>query len=238
MTDEETPVTDGEDAAIDGENISETRSSRRWWWIGGAAALAIVVIIAVGVANGWGSGSPAAEDADPTPSASASASPAPSASGSPAPSESPSTAPEEEGDDVPPAAEPRPTAPPVGLDQPAQPAEGVRVSLASIVPISGQASVPGEVDGPALQISVDVENLSDDEALTDTMIVNVYYGPERTPANILVSPRTDLPVSIAPGETAKGLYAFTVPEAARGQVLVEVDLSLDLPVVLFEGAVS
>lgn len=220
----------------DEESSQGLPRSRRWWWIGGAAALAIVVIIAVGIANGWGTGAPETEEDGPSPTASGSASPAPS--GSPSPAESATTPPEEEGEDAPPAADPRVTAPPVGLDQPAQPAEGVRVSLASIVAISGQASVPGEVEGPALQITVDVANLSDSEALTDTMIVNVYYGPERTPANILVRPRQDLPLQIPAGETAKGVYAFSVPEAARGQVVVEVDLSVDLPVVLFEGAVS
>ncbi|MDY0985757.1 hypothetical protein SOM10_17790 [Microbacterium sp. CFBP9023] len=221
----------------DEESSPGLPGSRRWWWIGGAAALAIVVISAVGIANGWGSGAPTTEgDSHQNPTVSGSPSPAPS--GSPSPGESPTASPEEEGDDVPPAVEPRVTAPPVGLDQPAQPAEGVRVSLASIIAISGQASVPGEVEGPALQVTVDVANLSDDEALTDTMIVNVYYGPERTPANILVRPRKDLPLQIPAGETAEGVYAFSVPEAARGQVVVEVDLSVDLPVVLFEGAVA
>lgn len=98
--------------------------------------------------------------------------------------------------------------------------------------------MPGEVAGPALQVTVNVENANDSDALTDTLIVNVYYGTDRTPANILVQPRQDLPLSIAPGEAAQGVYAFTVPEAARGQILVEVDLSVDLPVVLFEGPVS
>ncbi|WP_091229815.1 hypothetical protein [Microbacterium sp. 3J1] len=216
----------------DQESPSEAPSKRRWWWIGGAAAAAIAVIIAIGIATGWGGGTaPTPEGSAPATSASGSPSPSPSASDSGTP------APEEDAEEVPPT-EARPTAPPVGLDQPAAPAEDVRVSLESIDAITGQASVPGEVQGPALQIAVNVENLSSEETLTDTMIVNVYYGPERTPANILVRPREDLPVSIAAGETGKGLYAFSVPEAARGQVVVEVDLSLDLPVVLFEGAVS
>lgn len=236
MTNEESPSEASETTEIaetaEVTESTEASSRRRWWVIGGAAALVVAVIIAIGIATGWGSGTtPAPEGSDPSPSTSASSSPAPSAS------ESAEPTPEEDGEAAPPA-EGRPTAPPVALDQPAAPSDDVRVTLSSIVPIAGQASVPGEVEGPALQIVVDVENLSSEEALTDAMIVNVYYGPERTPANILVRPREDLPVSIAAGDTAKGLYAFSVPEAARGQVVVEVDLSLDLPVVLFEGAVS
>ncbi|MCM3778118.1 hypothetical protein [Microbacterium hydrocarbonoxydans] len=112
------------------------------------------------------------------------------------------------------------------------------MTLASITAIEGQASVPGEVDGPALQVTVNVENTNHEDALTDTLIVNVYYGPDRTPANILVKPRRDLPLSVAPRETAEGVYAFSVPADAHGQILVELDLSLDLPVILFEGAVA
>lgn len=201
---------------------------RRWWWIGGAAVLAVVVVIAIGVATGWGSGTPTSPDgAGPSPAVSGSTS-APSPSGSADPEEEETAKP----------AAPRTTAPPVALDQTAEPADGIRVSLSSLTAISGQASVPGEVKGPALQVTVIVENTSKTEALTDTLIVNVYYGADRTPANILVRPRQDLPLTISAGDSAKGVYAFSVPEDARGQILVEVDLAVDLPVVLFEGAVS
>lgn len=205
--------------------------TRRWWIIGAAAAAVVALIVAIGVATGWGSDS-SGDSAGSEPTASATSDPGGS---TPSPSASEGADPEEE---APETAAPRQTSAPVPLDQTAEPAEGVRVSLASITAISGQASVPGEVDGPALQVTVNVENANEDDALTDTLIVNVYYGPERTPANILVRPRQDLPLSIAPGETAEGVYAFTVPEAVRGQIVVEVDLSVDLPVVLFEGAVS
>ena len=199
------------------------------WWIAGAVVLVVAVIIAIGVATGWGGGSPASTDgASPRPSTSS------SSASTPAPSESSDSAEEE----TPASSEPRPTAPPIALDQVAEPAEGVRVTLGSITPFDGQASVPGEVEGPALQVTVNVENTSKTEALTDTLIVNVYYGPDRTPANILVRPRQDLPVTIPAGESAKGVYGFSVPADARGQILVEVDLAVDLPVVLFEGAVS
>lgn len=212
------------------ESSSVPPAKRRVWWIVGAVVLVVAVVIAIGVATGWGGGSPASTDGStPRPSASS------SSSAAPAPSESSDPA---EGEETPESAAPRPTAPPVALDQAAEPAEGVRVTLGSITAFDGQASVPGEVEGPALQVTVNVENTSKTDALTDTLIVNVFYGPDRTPANILVRPRQDLPLTIPAGESAKGVYAFSVPADARGQILVEVDLSVDLPVVLFEGAVS
>lgn len=200
-------------------------------WIVAAVALVVAVIVAIGVATGWGSGaspSPGGSSPDPTSSGSA---PTPSAS---APSSADPD--DDEGDSE--TSAPRETAPPVALDEAAEPADGLRVSLTSIESFTGSVSVPGEVAGPALEVTVEVENRGKSAALTDTLIVNVYYGPDRTPANILVRPRTDLPLSVPAGKTAEGVYAFSVPENARGQILVEVDLSVDLPVVLFEGAVS
>ncbi|WP_243231866.1 hypothetical protein [Microbacterium sp. CIAB417] len=213
------------------EAPADARSTRRWWWIAGAAAAAVAVILVIGFATGWGAGAPqpgGGATESPAPQQTADGSPEPSASQSPAPSDT----------DEPPADGARETAPPVALDESIEPVEDVRVSLSSIEAITGEASVPGEVAGPALEITVKVENLGESEALTNTLIVNVYYGDDATPANILVRPREELPLSVKAGASAEGVYAFSVPTDARGHVVVEVDLSLDVPVVLFEGAVS
>lgn len=207
-------------------------NKRKLWIIVAASLVAIAVVGGVGVATGWGSA-----PVTPTDGAKPSSTATSPATQSPTPEESASESGDPEVDEADPAA-PRATSPAIPLDQAAEPAAGVRVALASITAIEGEASGPGEVKGPALEITVNVENASANEALTDTLIVNVYYGPERTPANILVRPRQDLPSSIASGESAKGVYAFSVPEDARGQIVVEVDLAVELPVVLFEGAVS
>jgi hypothetical protein len=212
-----------------GDDVVSRR--RLAWWLGGGSVLVIAAVVAAAAV--WGSGTTPLP-VGPTPHAeSSTASPSPAAgSSTPAPAASSSSA------EDPKTTEPRPTASPIGLDESAEPAEGVRVRLAKITAIKGTASVPGEVAGPALQVMVDVDNLSTHDALTDTMIVNVYYGAKRMPANILVTPRRDLPISIAPGKSATGIYAFSVPEGARDQIVVEVDLSLALPVIIFEGAVS
>lgn len=208
---------------------------RRWPWIIAVAAAAVALVLAVGFATRWGVGDAGPDPGPSDTQQSGSAAPTPSnsdAAADPAESEEPADP------DQPPAASPRETLAPVPLDQPAAPVEGVNVTLSSIRSIAGEASVPGEVAGPALEITVHVENTGTTSAHTDTLVVNVYYGDQRSPANILVKPRRDLPLSIGPGKTAEGLYAFSVPEAERGHVLVEVDLSVDMPVVLFEGAIS
>lgn len=206
-------------------------------WI--VAVVVLIAAVVLAVLSGWaddmrpsaGDATSSTGDSVPTPSAGQSSTPAPTQKSTPTRSASP--APD---DDAAPGA--RTTAPPVELDQPAKPADDVTVSLSSITPIAGRASVPGEVEGPALRVKIAVSNRGSSDALSNTLIVNLYYGPDRTPANILVSPREDLPVSIAPGQSATGIYAFSVPEDARDEVVVEVDLALDLPVVVFEGAVG
>ena len=220
-----------------------TRSARRplWLWIGigvVAAIVAVLVIVAVVTGNAAPTASPSA-----TPSASASeGSPAPGESETPDPSASaeptPSATPTGDPDDPDAQPTPRPTRSPVDIDEPAKVEEGVAVRLTSIKPIEGTVTVPGDQAGPALLITVKAVNKTDEELSTPAVIVNVYYGKDKTPANILTRPRSDFPLVIEPGESATGEFAFTVPADERDRVVIEVDLSVGSPVVLFEGRVS
>lgn len=220
------------------------RRTRRWLtWVGAVVifALGIVIVVAVtqsGADRSTGSASPTPKPSA-TPGASASDVPSPGTPTSvPSAASSPTAtaAPSEEPPVEPPA--PRETLPPVPLDESNEPAPGLEIALSKIEAVDGEASVPGEIAGPALQITISATNSADAEAPTATAIMNVYYGPERLPANILVSPREDLPQFVPPGETVTGVYAFSVPVDQRDQILIELDLALDLPVVLFEGAVG
>lgn len=170
------------------------------------------------------SSSAAAPSGEPTASATDSApSPDASASGSSAPTD--------------PGA--RPSAAPVPLDEPAQSRPGVDVRLASIEQVEGVSTIPGEVGGPALRVSVEVTNGTKAAVPLDTAVANLYFGPDRSPAISLMEPGSKaLPASVAPGETATGVWVFNVPKDQRSQVLVEFDLAVDATVVLFSGAVS
>lgn len=132
---------------------------------------------------------------------------------------------------------PRATLEPVAIDQEAEPVTGLTIRLVSIEAIEGVAAVPGERSGPAILVTLEGENSSTRDAHTPAVIVNVYFGAERNPANILVTPREDFPQTVAAGSSETGVFAFSVPLDQRDQVLIEVDLSLDMPIVLFEGEV-
>lgn len=211
------------------------------WFVGGLAVIIVATLIAGPLLlSGDQAGAPTPSDNGvPTPGDSVSAPPETPPPSSPAPTQptpsanvDPFPEPEET------TTAPRTTKPALPLEDEAEPTEGLRVALTSIKPFMGTSSVPGEVAGPALEITVRVDNLGEAVAETEAVIVNVYYGGDRSPANILVTPREDLPLSVAPGKHAVGVYAFSVPENQRDRVVVEVDLSVDLPVVLFEGPVK
>ncbi|GIG19671.1 hypothetical protein Cch01nite_03950 [Cellulomonas chitinilytica] len=211
----------------------------------GAGVLVVAVVLAV-VLLVRGSGDDAAGAASPSASSSAaSASPtastAPSASAEPEPS---ATAEPGDGQAQPgvPGATPgpdgRPTAAPVALDAPAQPADGVTTQLVSIEPVTGEATLPGEVGGPSLRFTVSVVNRSGPALDLSAAVVNAYTGDALAPATPLLKPGgRPFPGQVAAGGSVTGVFVFNVPEAERGHVRLEVDLGPDLTVVLFEGSV-
>lgn len=133
----------------------------------------------------------------------------------------------------------RSTLAPVPLEGEAEVSSAQSVVLRSIEAVDGEAVIPGEVGGPALRVTVESSNTSDIAIDTPAVVVNLYYGPDRIPAGSLLNPGgQEFPSSIAPGNTATGVYVFTVPVDQRDNVLVEVDVAVEEPVVLFEGAIS
>lgn len=123
----------------------------------------------------------------------------------------------------------------VGLKAEATSAPGVTARLARIDSVRATASLPGEVGGPALAITVKVTNETGKKLDLALGVVNAYYGPERTPAVSVASDgEVPFPASVASGESAKGVYVFQVPEKAR-PVRVELDLGNGADVVVFKG---
>jgi len=171
----------------------------------------------------------------------------PSSSAVPSPSEPQPSVTAEPGDDAQaqpgmPGATPgpdgRPTAPPVALDAPAQPADGVTAQLVSIEPVTGEATLPGEVGGPSLRFTVSVANRSGPALDLSAAVVNAYSGDALSPATPLLKPGGQpFPGEVAAGGSVTGVFVFNVPPAERGHVRLEVDLAPDLTVVLFEGSV-
>jgi hypothetical protein len=117
-----------------------------------------------------------------------------------------------------------------------QPAADVDLRIAQVETITAKGHIPGEVSGPALRITVEVENRSQKSVPLNTAVANFYYGKDRTPASpMIMSGSRAFPAKVAAGSSASGVYVFTVPKAERGRILLEVNLDNALRTVEFNG---
>jgi hypothetical protein len=114
---------------------------------------------------------------------------------------------------------------------------GVEIRVTDVESVQGDAQGPGEIAGPAVRVSIEVTNTSDEEVAMDLALVNVYYGEDKTPASALSGPGlAPLTGSIPAGKSATGAYVFSVPENQREQLTVEFSYSTDAPTVIFSGS--
>jgi predicted component of type VI protein secretion system len=221
-----------------------TMQRRQLQWVAGSAA-AVVLLggIAFGVAATRGDDAdPAA--ADPTPHASVTApeptADAPTADASTAPAaDAPTTGPVEGTD---PAdvvhVEDYSEAPPVALDQPADPGDKAVVSLTSITKIDGVGRAIGERSGPALAVAMTIRNDTGAPLDLNFVVVNVY-SPSGVPSVELASDPHEKGYSgvLAPGESADATYVFREP-AEGGPVKVTVSHDAAVPAASFQGDVT
>ncbi|EXJ53240.1 MULTISPECIES: DUF4352 domain-containing protein [unclassified Microbacterium] len=222
----------GDDA--DRADDATARARRNRVLIGGAVAVVVAAIaIVIGVmaartgASDAASPTPAATSGAATsPGASPTASvPAPSGSGTPASTDAPAPG--------------RETLPPVSLDDTAEVPAGPGVRVTSIEAVEGEAVVPGEIAGPALRVTVEVDNTTADAIDLRTATVTLSYGDPLQPGNPISKPAgAAFPDSVEPGQTASGTFVFEVPKDQRDRVQIAVDLSIDDPIVAFEGSVG
>ncbi len=133
---------------------------------------------------------------------------------------------------------PAPGADPVDLGETGIIAPGLTAEIVGVEIVDGTARGPGEVAAEALRVTVAIANATSSEASLQTAVVSAYSGPERDPAPELREPGgRPLPQSVEPMSDAEGVYLFTVPEAARGDVTIIVDYSVDVAPLVFRGDV-
>ncbi|CAN5330967.1 hypothetical protein BH11ACT1_BH11ACT1_12750 [soil metagenome] len=227
------------------EQESTAGSRRRWWLWGTAVAIAVLAAFAIttsGQSTASSSASPSSsthptQDETPAPTADAGdpvTTPAltadtgdPGATPAPTPVDTP--------------AEPIETSPPaasitVPIDAEAEIATGVTARIASLEAVTGTAMQPGEVGGPALRATIELVNSTDAPIDLRGAVVNLAYGAGSTPASPIAQPGGEpFAQSVAAGETAKGIYVFTVPSTGRDNVSLDVDVRLGGQITVFEG---
>lgn len=219
------------------------RMTRRTAWLWGAVAL-VAVVVAVIVYLAATSGSSAAPNGDgggttgPTPSAS-----------SAAPTDEPSGEPTDEPTDQPsgqptpgpavPTSSTMPELPPVAPEKPADNGQGLVAEITAMKSVQGEAVQPGDIAGPAVQFRLTLTNDTDADVDLGLIAVNAYLGEERTPAIGLVKPGgAPFEGVLEPGDSAKGVYVYNIPEDQRDDVTLTVDYRAGQPAFVFRGRVG
>jgi hypothetical protein len=209
-----------------------------------AAATALAAVVVTALALGGGGTSPSAAGADTTPAGTSPVDPA-APSGAPAQQ---SAAPTSVAPEVPTPTPTGPTSdadqgpvelPAVALDAPAPVGNGVVATLPRIESIQASATGPGNIAGPALRVTVQVTNGTDQPVALGGVATNLYLGPDRTPASPVDDPsQAPFTGSVAPGASATAVYVFSVPADARSAVTVEVGYQAGAPLLQFTGPVG
>jgi len=203
-------------------------------WISLAAIALLVAAVVVLSTRGDGGG--AASASPPSPSGSHSSSSSPSTSVPPVPSPTLGTPSTVGSGQTVPVGEVR-TLKPVPLQSTGDFGTGLTVRLAGIHAVKGVANAPGEIAGPALEVTVVADNGATGRISLDGVVVFLSYGTDRTPASEFDTMGEPLRRGLAAGSTRTGTYVFAVPSDQRGDVRVEVSYTGKAPTVAFEGSV-
>ncbi|WP_314854032.1 hypothetical protein [uncultured Microbacterium sp.] len=207
----------------DEENAEKKRSSRGWILAGYAILLVVVAIVWATTGTRTASG--------PEPAASSGTTSAAPAGESGTASPTSSAHASDAGSPIPPETDPVPLTDSVVSDS------GVVVRLEKLESVVGEAGGPGETSGPAIRVTVEIVNGSTDDLTLAYTAVNLYYGSDRIPAPTIIQPGgSPFEGSVAPGESAVGVYLFTVREDERGDVTIGFDYQPGEPTVVFQGA--
>lgn len=220
-----------EDPSVDPVGPKDNRKRTIAWIVGGVVAAAVIAVaIAFAVMPRDATAEPAtSESSSPESLASPSGSTSPEST-EPAESASPeaSTAPD---------ANPFPELEPVAPQEPGE-ATGITASLVKFESVTGEVVGPGDVAAAAVRVTLDVTNTGTGPLDLNLVVMNAYIGAQRDPAETYEQPGGS-PVngSLAPGETATGVYLFRIPEDRRDDVTFVVDYYAGQPAITFRGPV-
>lgn len=128
------------------------------------------------------------------------------------------------------------TAPPVSIDDVADPGTGMSFRLARLEAVQGEANGPGEIAGPAIRVTVEATNDTGAPVLLETVVVDLVYGSEKSSAAPLSGPGVvRFSGELAPGASATAVYVFDVPVDQRAEVSVVVSYAASVSPVVFTG---
>lgn len=128
-------------------------------------------------------------------------------------------------------------APPVALTDTADFGGQVTARISEVKAVQATATLPGEISGPAIAVTVDITNGSADRIGADSVTVTLAdaAGNPAVPIDDNAAPLTGV---VEPGASASGTYVFTVPADQRNPVTVTVNYSAGAPTLVFTGPVA
>jgi hypothetical protein len=128
------------------------------------------------------------------------------------------------------------TAPPVAIDAEADAGTGMTFRLEALEAVTGEATGPGEIAGPAVRVTVVATNDSPSPVVLEGVVVDLTYGNDGTSAAPLSGPGVvRFSGEVSPGASATAVYVFDVPLDQRGDVSVLVSYLASVSPVVFEG---
>lgn len=196
-----------------------------------AAAVAVLVaVVVVVVALALRDDDDASAAGDPAGAAAASTTAAPPEL-APAPVTPEPAGPTEDASELPPSLAP------VGFDEQASVDDGIVAEVVSMEAIDASGVGPGNIDGPALRVTVRLANGTGAPVALDGVAVDLAHGVEQLPASPISDPSTVPFVGVLqPSESAEAVYVFTVPADDRELVTLSVGYQAGAPFMVFTGA--
>ncbi|WP_193608507.1 hypothetical protein [Nocardioides lijunqiniae] len=205
-------------------DTTRSHAHRLWWTVPAVLALLGALVWALG-AGGDPGRSPASATA-PAPS------PGSDPSSGPTGVPSPGSLQEVPVDEITPE-------PAIPLTATARLGQGLALRVVDVEDVEGVARGVGEIAGPALRITLELSNRSEDPVPVDSAVVDLLAGPDRTPAATLTGPGgRPLEGSVPAGDTVTGVYVFGVPDEDDTRVRLSVSYRSGAPVVVFAGDVA
>jgi hypothetical protein len=130
------------------------------------------------------------------------------------------------------------TAPPVGLTDTADFGGQVSARIAQVNAVQATATLPGEVSGPAVAVTLEITNSSAQAIGLDSVTATLTDAAGNPASPIAADPSAPLSGVLDPGATNSGTYVFTVPADQRNPVTVTVNYSAGAPTLVFTGQVA
>lgn len=127
---------------------------------------------------------------------------------------------------------------PVPLTASAHYPGGVVGTITSARGISVTTSLPGEIGGPVVELTLVITNGSKHAVPLDTVVVNAADSTHAPAGPVTTSPARPLSGTLAPGKKASGVYVFSIKPDRRDPITVTVSYLPVQPVACFVGNVK